>query len=250
MMNRPVLVFLAAFLAFRVASWLGAKLRTHREKMDEEDRDDFGVILAAALTLLGLIIGFTFSMALSRYDQRKNYEEEEANAIGTEYLRADLLPADTAVKVREQLKSYLAERIKFYQTRNVEELQEINATTERMQAELWTLLKGAAQTNQTAIGAVTVTGMNDVLNRQGYTQAAWWNRIPAAAWALMWTIGMCCTFMLGYYVRPGRQHWVRLSVMPLIISISFMLIADIDSPRSGVIRVQPQNLLSLQEALK
>jgi len=57
-------------------------------------------VLAASLTLLALIIGFSFSMAVSRYDQRKNYEEAEANAIGTEYLRANLLPADDATRVR------------------------------------------------------------------------------------------------------------------------------------------------------
>ena len=64
-------------------------------------REDFGFILAATLTLLGLIIGFSFSMATSRYDQRKNYEEAEANAIGTEYVRADLLPAADAATVRD-----------------------------------------------------------------------------------------------------------------------------------------------------
>ena len=64
----------------------------------EEERADFGVVLSATLTLLGLLIGFSFSMAVSRYDQRKNLEEAEANAIGTEYVRADLLPTGDATK--------------------------------------------------------------------------------------------------------------------------------------------------------
>ena len=68
----------------------------------------------ATLTLLALIIGFTFSMALNRYDQRKIYEEEEANAIGTEYLRAELLPAADAAKVRTLLLNYLDQRVLFY----------------------------------------------------------------------------------------------------------------------------------------
>ena len=70
-------------------------------------REDFGLILAAALTLLRLIIGFSFSMATSRYDQRKNLEEAEANAIGTEYARAGLLPAADAAKVRALLRTSL-----------------------------------------------------------------------------------------------------------------------------------------------
>ena len=93
----------------------------------EEKRDDFGVILAATLTLLGLIIGFTFSMATNRYDQRKNYEEAEANAIGTEYVRADLLPAADAARVRALLGKYLDQRVLFYTTRDKQRLAQINA---------------------------------------------------------------------------------------------------------------------------
>ena len=82
-----------------IAERMGAAARKKTEEMgDADERDDFGVILAATLTLLGLIIGFSFSMAISRYDQRKNLEEEEANAIGTEYLRAELLPAANGKK--------------------------------------------------------------------------------------------------------------------------------------------------------
>ena len=250
LMNRPVLVFLMTLVALWVASQAGAMLRRERGAMEAEEREDFGVILAAALTLLGLIIGFTFSMAITRYDLRKNYEEAEANAIGTEYVRADLLPAANAVKVRSMLKSYLDQRVLFYQTRDSEELWRVNATTEQLQAQLWDQVKTSAETNLSAVNALTVSGMNDVLNSQGYTQAAWWNRIPVAAWELMWAIAACCNFMIGFYVRPADRRWIRLVVMPLIVSISFMLIADIDSPRAGIIRVQPQNLVSLAQSLK
>jgi hypothetical protein len=96
------------------------------------------------LTLLALIIGFTFSMALGRYDMRKNYEEEEANAIGTEFLRADVLPATDAAKVRALLLSYLDQRVLFYTTRDKQELGKINAMTSKLQSELcprsWHLL--------------------------------------------------------------------------------------------------------------
>ena len=89
-------------LVLWLAAQYGASLRRRRPLKDEE-REDFGVVQAATLTLLGLIIGFSFSMAIGRYDQRKNYEEAEANAIGTEYVRAGLLPAADAAKVRAQL---------------------------------------------------------------------------------------------------------------------------------------------------
>jgi hypothetical protein len=92
-----------------------------------------------------------------------------------------------------------------------------------------------------------VSGMNDVLNSQGYTQAAWWNRIPVAAWGLMGLIAVSCNLLFGY----GERRTSALAlVLPLIISISFFLIADIDSPRAGVIRVAPQNLIALSQTMK
>jgi len=88
-----------------------------------------------------------------------------------------------------------------------------------------------------------------VLNSQGYTQAAWWNRIPIAAWALLAVIAICCNLMVGYGTRRPDAGATLLLVLPLLVSISFFLIADIDSPRGGVIHVRPQNLVSLSESL-
>jgi hypothetical protein len=92
----PILVFTAAFVGQWLSARLGDFFRKRKRSMQEVERKDLDIVLTAALTLLGLIIGFSFSMAISRYDQRKSYEEAEANAIGTEYLRADFLPAADA----------------------------------------------------------------------------------------------------------------------------------------------------------
>lgn len=250
LVDHPVIVFVITFVGLCVASWIGAIVRKKHLTMGAEEHNDLGVILAATLTLLGLIIGFTFSMAISRYDLRKSYEEEEANAIGTEYVRTDFLPAANATKTRELLKEYLGERIKFYQTRSAEELREVNARTSALQTEMWNEAGKPAEADHSAVLALTVAGMNDVLNRQGYTQAAWWNRIPITAWVMLWVIAICCNLLLGFYVRPEKNHWVRLTVMPVVVAVSFMLIADIESPRGGVIRVRPQNLISLQQSWK
>jgi len=112
----PLLLSLVSVLVLWGAALAGGVLR-RRHQLERDVREDFGVILAATLTLLGLIIGFSFSMAVGRYDQRKNYEEAEANAIGTEYVRADLLPAAAAANVRALLSRYLDQRILFYMAR-------------------------------------------------------------------------------------------------------------------------------------
>ena len=175
--------FALSFSGLALSSRLGVWCAKRRRLVEGEAREDFGVIQAATLTLLALIIGFTFSMALNRYDQRKNYEEEEANAIGTEYARAGLLPAADAAKVRALLLAYLDQRIAFYDTRDGQELSRINARTAKLQAELWSAVQVPASAQPNAVVALAVEGINDVLNSQGYTQAAWRNRIPAAGWA-------------------------------------------------------------------
>jgi hypothetical protein len=189
------------------------------------------------------VIGFTFSMAVTRYDQRKYLEEQEANAIGTEYARADLLPAAEAKKVRTLLASYLEQRILYYSNRNEKVLRQINRQTSQLQLEMWSAVTGPALAQPTPVTALVVVGMNDVLNSQGYTQAGWWNRVPAPAWTLLITIAIFCNFLVGR--GASRKSTLRFLILPVVLSISLFLIADIGSPRSGVIHVNPQNLKSI-----
>jgi hypothetical protein len=90
--------------------------------------------------------------------------------------------------------------------------------------------------------------MNDVLNSRGYTQAAWWNRIPTSAWGLLSISAICCNILVGYGSRGTQASPRLLFVLPLVVSIAFLLIADIDSPRGGLIHVAPQNLVSLADS--
>ena len=248
--NYPFIFFALCFVALWLSAKTGTYLHRRRPELDDGEREDLGVILGATLTLLGLIIGFTFSMAMSRYDQRKNYEEAEANAIGTEYVRADMLPAANAARVRDLLRSYVDQRILFYTTRDANQIEKINASTAQLQKDLWSAVQAPATAQPTPVAALVVSGMNDVLNSQGYTQAAWWNRIPVGGWVLLVAIGICCNVLFGYHARRLQGNDIRFVILPVIVAVSFFLIADLDSPRGGVIRVSPQNLTSLAGSLK
>jgi hypothetical protein len=226
---------------------MGDFLRRRGAPIEETARKDFGTILPAALTLLGLIIGFSFSMASSRYDQRKTLEEAEANAIGTEYVRADLIPTAQAAQIRELLMKYTAQRILFYQDTDATRLRQVASETAVLQNELWHAVTSPALAAPTPVAALVVAGMNDVLNSQGYTQAAWWNRLPPGAWVLLILVAIASNFLFGYSER--RDGHVRLMLLPLIVSVPLFLIADIDTPRSGVIHVVPQNLIALVKGL-
>lgn len=242
----PALLFAIAFFLLLIGSMVGVWLRRRYPDISDEHKDDLSVILAATLTLLALIIGFSFSMATARYDQRKNFEEAEANAIGTELLRADFLPSDDAGRVRKLLGDYLDQRISFYINKDEAERARLGQLTSQLQGELWAAVRSPVTNQQTPVTALVLAGMNDVLNSQGYTQAAYWNRIPSAAWCLLAAIALCCAVLLGY--RAGRHRWLAL-VLPLVVSISLLLIADIDAPRHGLIHVDPQNLQSLAKSL-
>lgn len=245
--DSPLVVFAVSLIVQWLSAYIGDHLRKKSRPLSDDQRDDLEILQTASLTLLALIIGFSFSMAVTRYDQRKNYEEAEANAIGTEYLRISLLPGDNPSRAREALRKYLDLRIAFYESRDESRLSEIGGNTAKLQNELWSTVQNAANVQPTPIVGLAVAGMNDVLNAQGFTQAAWWNRIPAGAWAMMGLIAIACNALLGF--RERRKRELLLWVLPIIISISFFLIADIDSPRAGIIHVLPRNLIALSQSI-
>ena len=245
--RHPYFLLFLTFAALWAAAQVGLFFRRRHHALDE-DTEDFTFIVGATLTLLGLIVGFTFSMAVSRYDQRKNLEEQEANAIGTEYLRVDILPPADAAKIRTILRAYLDRRILYYEARDKEAITELNAETAQLQNQLWAAAIAPAKAQPNPLTALAVAGMNDVLNSQGYAQAAWWNRIPASAWILLVTMSIFCNLLIGYGVRLKSEP--LFLILPVVLSISLFLIADIDSPRRGVIHIRAQNLESLAESVK
>jgi len=243
--DNPFVVFVLALLFQGLAAFLGDFFRKQTRQFKQGERHDFDTVQAATLTILALIIGFTFSMAVSRYDQRKTLEEAEANAIGTEYLRTDLLPGDLSAHARELLRKYLDLRIAFYEG-DGGGTGDIEKRTANLQNELWASVAPAAA-QPTPVMALVISGMNDVINSQGYTQAAWWNRIPIGAWAMMALMAISCNLLVGYGERRKGEY--ILFILPVVVSVGFFLIADLDSPRGGVIRVHPQNLQATAQSL-
>ena len=229
--------------------WFGNSILSRYRTKDTETSADLGIIQTATLTLLALIIGFTFSMAIDRHDQRELLEESEANAIGTEYLRADLLPSELAASTQGLLKQYLDQRILFYTRHSHEQAQEIHQKTDAIQQTLWNEILPIARSNQNPMIAIVVSGMNEVFNSQGYVQAAWWNRIPNTAWALMMVIAICANVLVGFGARNFKKNIALFMIFPFVIAVSFFLIADIDSPKGGVIRIEARNLITLKNAL-
>src|SRR5262245_8663494 len=186
-------------------------------------------------------------MALNRYDLRKNCEQTETLAIGTAYSRADLLAPSDGSKMQTLLKTYLDQRVRYFSTRSESRVVEISSETERLQKELWTTLQAAIPAVPPPLMGLLVTALNDVVNSERSTQAAWRNRIPLAAWILIIGIGIGCAGLIGY--RARGTDWLAFLMVPVAVSICFFLMADLDSPLGGVIRVTPANLSSLSDLL-
>ena len=248
-MQHPLLISGAVFIGLWLASLVGSWLHRHNPSAEGELHEDLGILLGATLTLLALIIGFSVSMASNRYDQRKNLEEAEANAIGTEILRADLLSPADAASVRSLLGAYLDQRILFYINQDETRQAQIDQSTSQLQTSLWDAVRGPATARPTPVTALVLAGMNDVINSQGYTQAAFWNRIPRPVWWLMAAIALCSSVLFGFRSRDGKAARKLSLVLPLVVSIAFLLIADIDAPRHGLIHVSAQNLENLAKSL-
>jgi hypothetical protein len=144
LLNYPRVLFVVSLVLLWIASLVGAYFRRRCAFPQSVDEEHFSLILGATLALLGLLTGFTFAMAASRYDQRKDYEAQEANAIGTEYVRLDVLPGGDAAKLRDFLREYLNQRIAYYSTDDAEILLQIRANTSQLQSELWSTLTAPA----------------------------------------------------------------------------------------------------------
>lgn len=207
-LDHPYIVFALSLAVQWGAAYLGDLLRRKVRPVAREGQADFDIVLSATLTLLALIIGFSFSMAVSRYDQRKNLEAQEANAIGTEYVRTDLLPAQDQTKVRDLLRRYVDQRIQYY--RGVETTA-TSSDSLKLQAQLWSSVVTVGIAQPTPVVALVISGMNDVLNSQGYSQAAQLNRIPSAAWALLASIAIFANMLLGYREGCSQDLWIEAS---------------------------------------
>lgn len=244
-MSTSILALVAPLLVLWLSVWLGMWLRK-KTLPDKDTRDDLLVIQAATLTLLGLIIGFSFSMAISRYDQRKVFEEAEANAIRAEFLRAELLPTTYTTKVQDLLRKYLDQRIAFYEAQDWEKLQEANRNVTQLQAELWSAVRAGTATIQAPIAVSAISGLNAVMDSQGNTQAAWLDHIPLGAWALMVTVACFASLLIGV-----TAHRIGvLMVLPVVFAVAFFAISDLDHPHGGLIHPRPYNLISLSDLLK
>ncbi len=248
LIDHPLPLFGAMLLLFLGCTRAGALARIHGHKLTPAERGEFDLVRSAMFTLFGLIVGFAISMAVSRYDLRKSLEESEANAIGAEYVRLDFMPAGVASKARALLVVFADQRIAYYGGGNAEELARNAADTARTMTALWSAIAPEISVHPTPVTALVASGMNDVLNAYGYTLAAFRNRLPIEVWLLLIGVAASCNFLIGFGAEK-LSSWT-LGILPLTASLAILLIADVEGPHNGFVRVDSTNLIDAASSMR
>lgn len=241
-----VALFLAAIeLGFRIGRRFGPgdddALHTHVSALQN-----------ALLGLLALLLGFTFAMSISRFDTRKDLVLEEANAIGTAYLRAHFLPSPLDRKASQLLKAYVDARIDFYAAGiSAEKLQEVNVKTYKIESKLWEHAIAASKTGTTPIPVSQfVEALNAVIDINEKRQVALENHVPEPVVVLLFLVASVGMGFIGYdYGLKGKRRHYSTLVFALLIAVVLTVILDVDRPRRGMIQVSQASLLRLQEII-
>lgn len=249
-----LLLGLAALVVVSVATEIGFRLgRRHQPDVDEPTIAHFAALQALLLILLALVLTFTFSMAVARFDARKELVIEESNAIGTTYLRARLLAEPQREEVVGLLCAYVDEQLGFYKAGiDPARLEAANATTARLQERLWmAAIVMSEQDPRSVPTGLFVQSLNGMIDLHAKRIKALENRLPDAVIYLVFIVAGVAIGFVGYgRGLAGRRHFVSTAIMAVVVVLVLMIILDLDRPRRGLITVSQSSMERLQEVLK
>lgn len=219
---------------------------------DEARRSQIGGIQGAVLGLLGLLLGFTFAMAVGRYEARRDLVVKEANAIGTTFLRAALLPEAHTAPVEDLFRRYVEVRLKYQPLADdPAKFAEGARLSADIQRQLWQHAVAASRESPTAIVASFVSALNETIDSEAERIAAMRNRIPGSVWLLLLIVASLGCLTSSYAAGAhGRRTAFSTAVLPLLITVAMTLIFDLANPRQGFIGVSQQPLVDLEQAIQ
>ena len=233
-------------LAAEAGGWLGGR---KRRRSEEAQKAPVGEIVAAMLGLLALLLAFTFSLAASRFDTRRGLVLDEANAIGTTWLRAGLLPEPHRAEIRKLLHEYLEARLGAVQSGRI---QQGIARSEELQGRLWAEAVAVGQREPGSIMAgLFIASLNEVIDLHAKrVMFGLRTRIPVSIWAALYFVALLAVGAIGYHAGlTGTRRF--FAILPLVLTISavLLLIADLDRPQEGLFKVSQQALADLRKLM-
>ena len=238
------------FFAFMLtATELGFRLgRKFETQTPENVKSQVSTVEAAILGILALLLGFTISMAVSRFEIRKQLVLEEADAIGTSSLRAQLLPAPAGPEIESLLRQYVDIRVQYGTAgNNLARLEDLNRQTARLQTEFWTRTAVYAQQdpNPVRVGLL-LQSLNQVIDLAEARWMAFQNHVPESVIYVNAAVGLLSAMLVGYsFGVNGRRNIFSMFMLAVSITLVLAVIIDLDRPRSGYIRVSQQPMIDL-----
>jgi len=237
-----ILLLVAVELGFRS----GLSIRRSSEKAGDTTRGD--VTLGALLALLGLVLAFTYAFSLSRADLRKQAILQEANAIGTAFLRADLAAEPGRTLLRNRLLEYARTRVVSHEmVKTREKLTQVVKHSLKAQAELWPATKKALEGDIPGpIQASIVTAINRVLDAHTKRLAAAYDKIPGAVMVLIMLVAAVSLATAGYTAGlRGNMSRLRMGAFAVVLAALIVVIIDFDMPLNGLIQHSDESLATL-----
>ena len=237
-----LLALIAFILALLGASELGRRVGVARIARDPEGLPKgVGAAEAAVFGLLGLLLAFSFSGAASRFEDRRHLITQEANAIGTAYLRVDLLPPDAQPGMRDLFRRYLDARLETY--RNAEDRAATAASLAEdtvLQGEIWS--RAVAETTRPGIptqpAMLLLPALNEMIDITTIRVMATRNHPPPVVFVMLVALGLVGALLVGYGTSVNRQRtWLHPLAFAVILAVTTCVIVDLELPRLGFIRV-------------
>lgn len=223
-----------------------------RKKNPEAAQGHSGSVQGAVLGLLGLLLGFSFAMAVGRFDARRALVVEEANFIGTTWLRTDFLPGPYKGQVRDLLVRYTQLKVEaFDSSSDNEELERSRDEIAEIHQQLWQNAADASVERNTPVLATFITSLNETLDLDSLRKAALRNHVPGAVWLLLLLVAGCGAWASGYGSGTvGVRSTFNQFLFPLLIAVVITLIADIDRTHKGLIGMNRAPLVDVLESMQ
>ncbi len=257
-MNQPEFLFefssvsiaIALFLAILLSNEIGYRIGVMiQSRTDDEVKALTGAVQASILGLLALLLGFTFSMSMQRFDNRSMAVIDEANAIGTAVLRADLLPGEQREGAKSLLADYIGARVTI-STMDLTQTHERKTQMlqiSQMQSELWDLAVSATNTDPRPVTTGSfVNALNNLIDSQGKRTAILRAHVPEPIFLLLFCVFVSSIGIMGYSSGlSGRRIFAPIVLVSLLITMIVFIIVDLDRPKRGLIKVDQSPLVEL-----